>query len=35
VGLLAGHQGLGGGGVGVERVGGHDHAGKVQPVQQG
>jgi hypothetical protein len=35
VGLLAGHQELGGVGVGGQRVGGHDHAGKVQPVQQG
>ena len=35
VGLLAGHQELGGGGVGVQRVGGHDHAGKIQVGQQG
>jgi hypothetical protein len=35
VGLLAGHEELGRVGVGVQRVGGHDHAGKVQPVQQG
>jgi hypothetical protein len=33
--LLAGHQELGRGGVGMQRVGGHDHACKVQPVQQG
>jgi hypothetical protein len=35
VGLLAGHEELGRVGVGVQRVGGHDHAGKVQPIQQG
>jgi hypothetical protein len=35
VGLLAGHQELGRVGVGVQRVGGHHHAGKVQPGQQG
>jgi hypothetical protein len=35
VGLLSGDQELGGVGVGLECVGGDDHAGKVQPVQQG
>jgi hypothetical protein len=35
VGLLAGDQELGGVGVGLECIGGDDHAGKVQPVQQG
>jgi hypothetical protein len=34
VGLLAGDQELGGVGVGLECIGGDDHAGKVQPVQQ-
>jgi hypothetical protein len=33
--LFAGHEELGGVGVGVQRVGGHDHAGKVQVGQQG
>jgi hypothetical protein len=33
--LLAGDQELGRVGVGVQRVGGHDHAGKVQVGQQG
>jgi hypothetical protein len=35
VGLLAGDQELGGVGVGVQRVGGDDHASQVQAVQQG
>jgi hypothetical protein len=35
VGLLAGDQELGGVGVGLERVGGHHHAGQVQGRQQG
>jgi hypothetical protein len=35
VGLLAGHQELGGGGVGVQCVGGDHHVGKVQVGQQG
>jgi hypothetical protein len=35
VGLLAGHQELGRVGVGVQRVGSHHHAGKIQVGQQG
>jgi hypothetical protein len=35
VSLLLGYQELGGVGVGVQRVGGDDRPGKVQPVQQG
>jgi len=34
VGLLCGHQELGGGGVGLERVGGDHHAGQLQAFQQ-
>jgi hypothetical protein len=32
--LLVGHQELGGGGVGLQRVGGDHHAGQVQARQQ-